>query len=147
MTNRDVKPGPLTADMVPLLTAGRSVLRRADGERLVVVRHLDTAQGSDGFEWELLAGKTDAPIGLGRLQLYDYIGERGDDGWISWSGGENPVPGKCVETRHRSGKEYTGKDAEMSDWWYQGPGFWIHDGTSSDIIAYRIVPTPGGEGK
>jgi hypothetical protein len=120
--------------MVPLLTAGRSVLRRADGERLVVVRHLDTAQGSDGFEWELLAGKADAPIGLGRLQLYDYIGERGDDGWISWSGGENPVGDAVVDVKFKGGGLGCWAASEPS--WAE---FW-----RSDIIAFRLVEADQG---
>ena len=61
--------------------------------------------------------------------------------WIEWSGGPNPV-GHCdvVEAKRLDGSIVT-KAAFKFDW-KRGP---IAHG--SDIIAYRIVPTPGGEGE
>jgi len=66
--------------------------------------------------------------------------------WIEWSGGENPVGDAVVETRHANGDECLGKGAWKASWWT--PSFWDHsDNDECRIIAYRIVPTPGGEGK
>lgn len=65
------------------------------------------------------------------------------DGWISWGGGECPVPaGTPVMIRMRDGRERgpfpaleivegQGIDASVD--------FWINDGYMVDIIAYRIV--------
>lgn len=61
--------------------------------------------------------------------------------WIEWSGGPNPVPGQMVDTRFR-GFTIAEQYNDPSEWWT-----WMHNDTSFDIIAYRIVPTPGGEGK
>lgn len=64
-------------------------------------------------------------------------------GWISWGGGECPVPkGTPVMIRLRNGSEHgpfpalqvvaaSGVDASSD--------FWIRDGYMVDIIAYRIV--------
>lgn len=65
------------------------------------------------------------------------------DGWISWGGGECPVPkGTPVRIKLRGGKEHgpfpalhlnPGFDVDASS------SFWKHDGYMVDIIAYRIV--------
>jgi hypothetical protein len=116
MTNIDVKPGPLSAEMVPLLTAGRSVLfHRCFGVAT----------------WE----PTDD---AGLTGPWFYIGERGDDGWISWSGGPNPVPGKLVDTRFR-GDPLSEGNSDPSGMWT-----WEHDGDDGDIIAFRLVEADKG---
>ena len=56
--------------------------------------------------------------------------------WIEWSGGENPVPGKVVGYRCKSGESYVFHSETIR---------WAHQDASDDIIAYRIVPTPGGQ--
>ena len=66
-----------------------------------------------------------------------------DDGWISWSGGECPVPkGTPVMIRLRNGEEHgpfpalrlaSVIDIDASN------SFWIHHGFLVDIIAYRIL--------
>lgn len=52
--------------------------------------------------------------------------------WVEWHGGENPVPGKMVEVRLRTGDEFTGSD--LSD-----HATWKHIWGDGDIIAYRIA--------
>lgn len=72
----------------------------------------------------------------------DRLSPETGDRWIKWNGQIRPTifkPGQIVETRHRSGEEYTGANALPWNRWHDGPGFWLHDGTSSDIIAYRVV--------
>jgi len=61
--------------------------------------------------------------------------------WSEWRGGENPAPGKRVDTRFR-GFTIDDQHNDPSKTWN-----WKHTGGSGDIIAYRIVPTPGGEGE
>ena len=58
--------------------------------------------------------------------------------WVEWSGGENPVPGRNAEVKLRSGDCFTGSDLSPD-------ATWQHIWGEADIIAYRIVPTPGGE--
>lgn len=72
------------------------------------------------------------------------------DGWIEWDGQTRPTifkPGQVVETRHRSGNEYLGQEAWPWDLWWDATkggrhGYWVHDGSSSNIIAYRVVGAP-----
>lgn len=57
------------------------------------------------------------------------------DGWITWAGGECPVPGDVtVKYFLRCGVESTEQACRLP---------WRHDGDSGDIIAYRVVPTNG----
>lgn len=77
----------------------------------------------------------------------DRLSPEVGDGWIEWNGQHAPTifkPGQVVETRHRGRGEYTGSDAWPWDEWPDAcnaaqSGYWVHDGTFSDIIAYRIV--------
>lgn len=55
-----------------------------------------------------------------------------ESAWTVWPGGENPVPGKCVDVKFRSGEIAY---CENSCLYY-----WDHDYLAdSDIIAYRVV--------
>lgn len=74
------------------------------------------------------------------VELYDALitqAELGevvcDDGWIVWSGGDNPAPGKMVEIRCAS---YPARDilSARSDEFY-----WKNDGYLADIIRYRVI--------
>jgi hypothetical protein len=66
--------------------------------------------------------------------------------WIEWHGGENPVPGQWVETRHECGHECTGKEAWLSDEWHHT--FWSHiDDDAHRIIAYRVVTPTSNTGR
>lgn len=63
------------------------------------------------------------------------------DGWIEWGGGSAPnmdlnIP---VAVRFRDGTE---DHEETIEYWYENhdpDNNWVHDGSSADIIAYRIV--------
>lgn len=87
-----LRHGPLTSDMVPLLTAGSSVLFY-DGHPLPFVRRNVSGEPILDFAgWH-------RPVSVGACT---YIGERGPDGWITapeggWTG--NPVPGMQVLVR------------------------------------------------
>jgi len=65
--------------------------------------------------------------------------------WIEWSGGENPCGDDMVEIKCRGGYSMVGMASAIS-WTHPA---WPADPKSGngDIIAYRIVPTPGGEGE
>ena len=67
-----------------------------------------------------------------------------NDGWIEWGGGECPVEkGTLVDVRYRNGKEnhHVGAGLSFCDTG-SNPDLnaedWSKDGTSSDIIAYRL---------
>lgn len=67
------------------------------------------------------------------------------DGWIEWTGGENPVPGQRVDVRFPDGEEDQNVPSEF--WACDGVDWWNHDSLnpSQHIIAYRIArPTPVG---
>lgn len=49
--------------------------------------------------------------------------------WIEWIGGTNPAPGKWVEVRSRGGSEIVSGSGNFH---------WTHDGSSLDIVAYRV---------
>lgn len=62
------------------------------------------------------------------------------DGWVPHNGHGVPLwwpRGQIIETRHRSGIEYTGKDAWPWDQWRTGAGFWTHDDSYNDITHWR----------
>lgn len=58
--------------------------------------------------------------------------ERRLDGWIKWSGGECPV-GKNVRVEVRFRDNATAGATESDHW------VWQHDGSSGDIVEYRVV--------
>jgi len=64
-----------------------------------------------------------------------------EDGWIEWSGGENPVGDKMVAVKFRDGSSCTdnrsARAGRVSDWI---PSAWTNTGGAADIIAYRILP-------
>jgi hypothetical protein len=66
--------------------------------------------------------------------LVTFIGRPDAEGWMPWSGGENPVPGQRVERKERSGDLVW--CACLSDHLR-----WTHSGWDTDIIAFRIAPT------
>ena len=76
------------------------------------------AQRSD--DWELAE--------VTRAQYESALAD--SDGWIEWGGGECPVKSdSIVDIRFRAGKE---EKAMPAYHWH-----WKHDGSHSDIIAYR----------
>ncbi len=64
---------------------------------------------------------------------WSVFSSKPDNGWIPWDGGKFPVEaGIDIDVRHRSGRMI----------FFRPPcsiaGNWIHDGSSKDIVAYRI---------
>lgn len=57
------------------------------------------------------------------------------DGWMPWSGGENPVPGKWVQVRQR------GYQLDDESRWFADQQRWTDTGHAEDIIAFRLAPT------
>lgn len=95
-----------------------------------------------GFEVDTLA--SDYTTAIITREQYEAALAAKNDGWIEWGGGECPVPrGTLVDVRYRNGKENhhvgaglsfcdTGSNPDMN------AEDWSKDGTSSDIIAYRL---------
>jgi len=93
-----LRHGPLTADMVPLLTAGSSVLLidYFGSDWNGIAEYIDTDGNTVGVRHPIMGTGNFPPSHL------TYIGERGPDGWTTtpdsgWA--ENPVPGMRVEVR------------------------------------------------
>lgn len=62
------------------------------------------------------------------------------DGWMPWSGGENPVPGQAVEAKFENGIVSEVLDSECFGWdRHKDPVV----APLYDIIAFRLAPTPG----
>lgn len=129
-----LKAGKLTADMVPLLTPGVSVLRcdRWNGD-LFKEGQLYTVKDTDLGIVEVYEVAGAAVI----LDRFTYLGERLPDGWISWSGGDGPPvhKDKYVRVRFRDGEE-----DESAAWNFD----WPHaiSPAPDDITAFRLVEEP-----
>ena len=115
--------------------------RKRNGDRAVVIEH-DVADEtypwclSDG-EWVTDRG-TDLPTFIeSTFDLVELISGPGfvakaADGWITWTGGEQPADtvGKFVTARTRHGTDVTGTADEFC---------WKHEVYPADIVAYKIL--------
>lgn len=116
-------PGPLSADDVKLLVKGDLLLLDGQPVRFINL-FMGGIRADDG---------SDKRISALPVERFAFIGRPDADGWMPWSGGENPVPGQRVEVRLRDGSSASPDE-----------GNWVHDprpGTLDDIIAFRLVPT------
>lgn len=110
-------PGPLSASDVTLLVKG-DLLLCADR----IIRSVEQVDAERGVLW-FTDGEACGP------SVCAFIGRPSADGWMPWSGGENPVPGQRVEVKSRWAPEVV-------------VGLQPSDGLSwSDIIAFRLAPT------
>ncbi|MFT6427343.1 MAG: hypothetical protein ACJAVC_000608, partial [Brevundimonas sp.] len=115
-------PGPLSAEDVKLLVKGDLLLCKTWG--VVRFDRFDDS-GVRAFVLDLANDQVRLmkPINMA------FIGRPDADGWMPWSGGENPVPGRRVVLRLRSGITSGVLASEEAAW-----------GRSS-IIAFRLAPT------
>ena len=127
---------PLTAEDVTLLKGG-DLLRVVDphpGTHRVgdVVAVLDTVPVSSTEDWVRI--EVDGFPVEQYPHRFTFIGRPGADGWIEWTGGENPVPGQRVDVRFRDGDDFHGREVPSNDC------NWEHDfHIASDIIAFRLA--------
>lgn len=71
-----------------------------------------------------------------------YLAYKADaEGWMPWSGGENPVAGEAVETRRRDGQVTVTKAAYTFDWFHSP-----RRNDPADIVAFRLT-TPSDQGE
>jgi hypothetical protein len=122
----------MDASDVPMLVAGRSVLLvRSYGDEMKLATYLS---GDD----PLVVDEEGQGRNVWGLHRFTYIGERGDDGWISWGGGENPVPGRMVHVLFEDEEPDILDTPSPSDRWSWGklPG--------AQIIAFRLVDQEAG---
>lgn len=103
-TNRLSMPpvGPLDSEGVKLLVKGDAV--RGPNGRIEIV-----ATANPDFV-VMVSGNGYMP------SLVTFIGRHDADGWMPWSGGENPVPGAMVECRFASGAVSEALDSECFGW-------------------------------
>lgn len=67
-------------------------------------------------------------------EMDDYTQDDGlPEGWEVWEGGENPVPGKWVKYKLRSGAQYADYSDDL-DWSHSSPG---SSASSYDIVAFQ----------
>lgn len=120
--------GPLSADMVPLLTEGRSVLL---AEREGIVTFSAIGDGDD-----LICTIDSWTSWTDRRSTFTYIGERSDDGWITGLWSENPVGRASVEYRVSDDMDDARLGfADQLDW--RNPPA----KPKAAIIAFRLVET------
>lgn len=63
-------------------------------------------------------------------EVDDYSQDGLPEGWEAWEGGENPVPGKWVKYKLRSGAQYADYSDDLD---------WSHSSLGSSASAYDIV--------
>lgn len=97
---------------------------------------------------EALRSITDLPLGASLIlrlaadRLDPPTATDPDDGWIKWDGGEKPdlFDDTLVSVRFRDGDEDHEEDVA---YWKDATGDlennWVHDGSSLDIVAYRVI--------
>jgi len=120
---------PLTAEDVTLLKAG-DVLRAVESTVSFSVGEIVTVEGIE--DW----GNTSEinVFGLSWMpSRFTFIGRPGPDGWMPWTGGENPVPGQIINARLRDGTE-TGDIHSKGDWLHSP-----RRNCGYDIIAFRLA--------
>lgn len=69
-----------------------------------------------------------------------------ENDWIEWSGGECPVRGQYIDAKLRDGFLFENELADtLCGDFYDAKSCtsdndnWMHNGSSDDIIAYRVV--------
>lgn len=98
------------------------------GQHFLVERVL--APGGDHVDLIL-----DGVDGSRDARRFELVSRPDADGWYTWAGGENPVPGRRVDVRWRDETARQAPDlVQFSDTW-----IWRHADIRSDIVAFRIV--------
>lgn len=75
---------------------------------------------------------------------FTFLG-RPIDGWIPWSGGENPLPGHEVEVRLREGS-WSRDQSDFFAWFHSPKGARDTRSRAVDIIGWRPAPSVEGLG-
>lgn len=125
-------PGPLDRESVKLLVKGD--LLRVTCKTLIGEPSLRIPKGT-AVEFEVSEhGLVGVQGDFWSHSVFVFIGRPDADGWMPWSGGESPVPGRIVEAKLRDGPVV---EPRLSDdlTWQHGAGFY------TDIIAFRLAPT------
>lgn len=120
-------PGPLSGDDVKLLVKGDLLLLDGQPVRFINL-FMGGIRADDG---------SDKRISALPVERFAFIDRPDADGWMPWSGGENPVPGQMVEVKWRNGRVFIGPsdDVALFDWRHMVLA------SGSDIIAFRLAPT------
>ena len=112
-------PGPLDSESVKLLVKG-DLLRRTDN----AIGQFERLSVSGLVVWNPYREKRDPS------EILSFIGRPDGDGWMPWSGGENPVGEARVEVKFRDGSSDIQSGYE-----------WNWDSEYAPIIAFRLAPT------
>ena len=127
---------PLTAEDVALLRKG-DILRVASSGDLIGANGLRVAPGTLVKFEDVSHGCVGILGDHWSRDNFTFIGRLDSEGWIAWSGGENPVPGQMVECRLKGPgiPDLAPIASEHMDWSEDVPG-------GSKIIAYRLGGNP-----
>lgn len=128
-------PGPLDSESVKLLVKGDLLWYEPESGRAELVWLRRNHKG-------VLAVQSvrDPDCGHGDdYARFAFIGRPAADGWMPWSGGENPVPGQMVEVRYRDGGISAEPFASDGEFWQHS--FDNREARATDIIAFRLAPT------
>lgn len=128
--------GPLTSKEG--LRAG-DVLTLGFSQAPSVVRFVEVIPAGQAYGGEIRVEFEGGSPGINGAHHFSFVGRPDADGWMTWAGGENPVPGARVEWRNREGSAAECPADELAGWSHPyGPnGCW-------DVIAFRIVDSKGG---
>ncbi len=133
-------PGvPLSAESVKLLKAG-DVLRVAKGP-LIGEPSIRIPQGALVVFEKTEQGLIGVSGDFWGHQAFSFIGRPDAEGWMTWSGGENPVPGQMVDWMNSIGQ--TGEGVLSNE--VNGLGYPTMRG-SYPITAFRLT-TPSDQGE
>lgn len=127
-------PGPLSGDDVKLLVKGDLLWAAVHGAPVTVI---EAVGASVSYRHPEYAPDGCVIVGKG-LEWLAFIGRPDADGWMPWSGGENPVPGQNINIRQRG---YSFDEAEVWEADYQEWDWKDYDPQPWDIIAFRLTPT------
>ncbi|MBB5770837.1 hypothetical protein HNP47_000806 [Brevundimonas vesicularis] len=124
-------PGPLSGDDVKLLVKGDLLM---SPNRQHVLRFCRVYEPYDYHDkagvWLSGDSGKETLIRDTHYGDFNFIGRPDESGWMPWSGGENPVPGRMVEVRWTNG---------LVEQYYSDIVSWRKGGVM--VEAFRLAPT------
>lgn len=133
--------GPLTSteglragDVLRVIWADKhgGMMGWANGDIATVIESYGPGKDAGGEAGAILANRQGERGYQFHADRFAFVGRPDADGWMTWAGGENPVPGAVVDVRFR--------DLEVVPALKSNKWTWSHvSDHPRDIIAFRIV--------
>lgn len=135
MISYETAMASLGAPSVQRLKVGTQWLHKATGRIYKESEDGRLVSWDEGKTWELSTNKQkwwDESLQRGDIAVISPASETEGEGWVTWAGGECPVPdGQRHKVRFRDGEEAL--DDAPETW------TWEHLGKDSDIVAYKVI--------